>query len=259
MKKRLLFLLFLCFQSIGAQEKIVQTVEEIEKEVIDYIEKSILTYKINETELKSIKANFLEETTHHGEAFDEEGFESYIEELKRHKLRIAFFQKYPNKEAVYKAPSGFGNKQACSDGGFETGNTNTLYTARRAINPPLSTLTSVDIETTDDTVFPVIPIATTLNSLNAYATLVSPGADPNIPALNRVLNGNRAIRLNVGNNNGVNHGQHVTTLSRSFIINEDTFNYNYSVVMQNPTVEHGNEQQPFFVVRLYDINDNIIR
>jgi hypothetical protein len=127
------------------------------------------------------------------------------------------------------------------------------------MDPPLNTQASVDIVTTNNTDFPPISISTTLNSLNAYATLVSPGADPTIPTLNRVLNGNRAIRLNVGNNDIANLGRHITTLSRSFIINENTFNYNYSVIMQNPTVEHVNDDQPFLAVRLYDINNNILR
>jgi hypothetical protein len=91
MKKTILLLLFLCFQFVSAQEKKLQTVEEIEKEVMVYIEKSLPTYKINEAELKVIKENFLEEAAHHGAVFDEKGFQSYIEELKKHKLRIAFF------------------------------------------------------------------------------------------------------------------------------------------------------------------------
>ncbi|RBA27348.1 PKD domain-containing protein [Flavobacterium tibetense] len=255
MKKTLLFILFFSFCLVGAQNKSSLSIDQIEKEIEVYTKKQIKTYKLSPKETLTIRAGMMDEISHHGGEFDEEKFENSINEFKVYKLRIDFFSKFPEKKMVYEQPIlNNTQRQTCSDGGFENGAPTSVYTFRQAINP--TTGISTNIITTGANFAP-ISVSGTLNDNNSFLTLTSPGVDPLVP-VQRVFNGNRAIKLNASAAPQSNGGFHVTTMSRTFVINESSFNYNYSLILRNPG-NHPVNVQPFFVVRLYDSNNNIIR
>lgn len=261
MKKTLLFILFLCFQFIGAQEKSHLSIDQVEQEIAVYTKKKMDSYALSPKEILNIRAIMMDEISHHGGDFDEKMFEFALKERKIHKLRLKFFEEYKSKLLVYESSS-ITNRQICSDGGFEGGTPVAGYVFTRSnggftyLNPGDNTTLITRIPSGGLAAgFANFGISATLNDFNFSAALVSNGQDPNVPVLQRVLNGSRAIKINRSGNNGL---MDVTTMTRVFTINEATFNYNYSLVMENPIAGHLNSQ-PFFMVRLYDMNNNILR
>lgn len=114
--------------------------------------------------------------------------------------------------------------------------------------------------------FPMGP----LNGISDEAVVVGTGDDeslsgygishsrtnPNNP------NSTKAIRMNfaisgIGSTFQSPNSANVITMSKEFVAGE-VFVFNYSMVLQNPT-GHSFEQQPFFQVRLYDQNNNIVQ
>lgn len=255
MKKLLyLFLLLSIYSTSYGQKRSSLSIQQIEKQIEVYTQKNFNSFQLSPEEVLNIKSGMIDEVANDGATFDEKMFESAINRFKSYKLRIDFFSKFPEKKLVYEAPLLNSNlRQSCTDGGFENDDSINVYTFRQAINP--TTGVSTNIVTTDTTFVPITVVAT-INSFDSFATLVSNVADPNIPTLPAILNGSRAIKLNRSGNNSL---MDVTTMSRIFTINENTFNYNYSLVMENPTNRHYINTQPFFVVRLYDSLGNIIR
>jgi PKD repeat protein len=239
---------------MGAQEKSHLSIDQVEQEIAVYTKKKIDSYILSPKEILRLRTNIMDEIVHFGGEFDDKKFELSIIEYKTYKLRIDFFLKFPEKKIVYESSILNDNlRQACTNGGFESGAPTSIYTFRHAINP--NTGISTNIVTTGSNFVP-IAVSGTLNNNNSFLTLVSSGTDPLVP-VPRVLNGNRAIKLNASAAPQSTTGYNVTTMSRSFVVNESSFNYNYSLILQNPG--HPANSQPFFVVRLYDINNNIIR
>lgn len=248
------FLLILCFLGLGttiySQTPNQNLIEETEKQVSEYISQRLATFNIPIEEIKQIKKNIVEEN----KEMEEDGFEAItqnaIEYYKKHLLRVQYFKENPEKRKNYKNQASQRVLQVCSNGGFESGLGQ--YTFTQSILPSLTNTGSVNINTGSANFVPLAPSA--LNNSGGYATPVSAGTDPSV-AVSRVLNGNRAVRLNNMSNT---FGQiHITTMSRNFIVNENYFNFNYSLIFENPG--HNPQEQPFFVVRVYDQNDNILR
>lgn len=260
MKKTLLFILFFSFCLMGAQNKSSLSIEQIEKEIEVYTKKHNKTYKLSPKEVLSIRSSMMDEIEHHGGVFDEKLFELALSERIQHNLRLKFFEEHKDKINVYETSS-ISNRQICTDGGFEGTNPVSGYVFTRS-NGNFNYTTPTDNTTLITRVpfgglapgFATFGISPTLNDFNFFATLVSSGQDPNVPTLQRVLNGSRSIKLNRSGNNAL---MDVTTMSRVFTVNENTFNYNYLLVMENPPGHMGG--QPFFMVRIYDMNNNIIR
>ncbi|MEW5676027.1 PKD domain-containing protein [Flavobacterium enshiense] len=259
MKKLLLLFFLCCAPLLRSQEKIPIVIESVEKEIDAFISKEKLTFKLPDEYVKKIKANLLFESKEHAVPFDEKVFQNAILEIKKHELRKMFFEKNPKKKEPYEYPlTNREIQQTCPDGGFENGAPASVYTLRRAINPPMPGGDPTQIQT-NNTSFVAQAISGTLNNFNAFGTLVSPGQDPLIPTLNRVLNGNRAFKLNFPENSAVGTS-HVVTLSRNLTnINESFLDINYSVILNDPGTSHGLNQKPFFLIRLYDTAGNIIR
>uniref|UniRef100_UPI00404B80AE PKD domain-containing protein n=1 Tax=Flavobacterium sp. TaxID=239 RepID=UPI00404B80AE len=192
-------------------------------------------------------------------------FEENIEDYKYYKLKVEFFSKFPEKKEIYyKKKDQNGVQQICNDGGFEGANPLNGYVFRTyngnwqgggfTFQNPADFTTVI----TTTPAFEEIPNASIgLNDFTAFATLVddtAPGWVPNINMLDRVRTGTRAIKIN---SDSINFITDITTMSRNFIVNENTFNFHYSLVMENP-IGHPNAQ-PFFMVRLYNTaNPNVI-
>lgn len=259
MKKLLMIFFLCCLTSLQAQEKIPTTIDKIEKEIEEFISKETPTFKLSDEYVKKVKANLLFESKEHTTAFDEKVFQNAILEIKKHELRKIFFERNPKKKETYEYPLTTKEiQQTCPDGGFENGAPSSVYTLKRAINPPMPGGNPTQIQTNNANFVPQA-ISGTLNNFNAFGTLVSPGQDPLIPTLNRVLNGNRAFKLNFPEN--ANTGTtHVVSLSRNLTnINESFLDINYSVILNDPGTTHLLNEKPFFLIRLYNTAGNIIR
>lgn len=255
MKKSLLIIFFLSFQFLASQEKSNLSIEQVEQEIAVYTKKKIDSYTLSPKDVFRLRANLMDEVAHSGVEFDDKKFEQSIFEYKKYKLRIDFFLKFPKKKLVYEYPILSDNlRQTCTDGGFENGAPTSIYTFRHAINPTTGFSTNI---VTTGTNFVPIAVSGTLNNNNSFLTLVSNGTDPLVP-VPRVFNGNRAIKLNASASPQSLTDHNITTMSRTFVVNETSFNYNYSLILQNP-LGHPANVQPFFAVRLYDSNNNIIR
>lgn len=107
---------------------------------------------------------------------------------------------------------------------------------------------------------PTFPIGA-LNSTSAEAALVDIGVDPTLAGFGVNLsrtnpnnpNSTHAMRLNNFNHSPAN----VVTMTKEFIAGE-VFVFDYSLTLENPT-GHDYDEQPFFEVRLYDQNNNLIQ
>ena len=103
MKKTLLFILFLCFQFIGAQEKSHLSIDQVEQEIAVYTKKKMDSYALSPKEILRLRTNIMDEIVHFGGEFDDKKFELSIIEYKTYKLRIDFFLKFPEKKIVYES------------------------------------------------------------------------------------------------------------------------------------------------------------
>jgi len=254
--KKLLMLFFLCCAPmLRSQEKIPITIESVEKEIDAFISKEIKTYKLpKEIEMQFIK-NYQLEAEEHGFQSSESELKESLLGLKKFYIRKDFFNSNPKKREVYKQAKGANNmRQICSDGGFEDNVMTPKYEFTTA-SPPTNGV-SVNVVTTGGDFTPPFP-PTGLNDFNARYTLVSsPGTDPTT-GLNRVFNGNRAIKLGASNSTGINSGYQVTRMTRRFTVNESFINFNYLLILQNPG-HFPLTNQPFFTVRLRDTLNNIL-
>lgn len=138
----------------------------------------------------------------------------------------------------------------CLNSGFEQG-TGQFNFFRHSYAPTNSGFNGCN--TNVNTLIPTPPGALNQNNL---VNLVSPGFDPTLQnlfniQLPRVLNGQRAIRIN---NDVAQNNQEIVTMSRNYLINSDQLIFNFAAVMEDDG--HAAQNQPFFQVRLYDQNNN---
>ena len=175
--------------------------------------------------------------------------EKVLLNLKQMELRNLYFKnnsgilKYfiPNKKPDFL-------RQNCFNGGFENGYINYTY-EQRNINPAAHFNSSCS--NTDSSLSAFQPSG--FNNFNTNASLVTPGLEPHLFSLgvpvNRVKTGNWSLKLNptpispadaqTGNR---------TTVSRDFIINEDTIEFSY-LFLGHANTGHS---RSFFRYRLID-------
>jgi hypothetical protein len=161
-----------------------------------------------------------------------------------------------NKDSIPIKNKKFLPVQTCTDGNFETWTGSGFpYVFRRG----QSWSNTIDMLTDDNAGYTQFNVGTTINLFNNYASLVSNGTDPEVGAVQRVNNGSRAIKL--GKREPDNSSNDVVTMSRTFVINENFFNFSYNLILNNPSVQaggHGIDQRPIFLVRLFQ-EGNIVR
>ncbi|TXK74460.1 PKD domain-containing protein [Mesonia sp. K4-1] len=251
MKKSLFIICLILMNWANAQKIQKSSVEKTEQEISNYISEKIKDYQLSENILQEIRCNIQQENDVTGKKQLKENVQKAAEYYKKHLLRVEFFEEYPEKRESYTINHEPQPLQLCANGGFEGGLSG--YSFTQSVQASGWATSSVNVDTNHPSFTPINP--SPLNSLNGYVALVSPGNDPDV-SVPRVLNGNRALRLN---NNLVTNGLiHITTMSRNFTVNENFFNFNYSLILENPN-NHNPQTQPFFVIRIYDENDNILR
>lgn len=233
-----------------------QTQDSVELEVQSYITQNLPTYQIIESRLITYRTAMQTECLHNNQPFSEAVFQQSMQEVKKYDLRKQYFTQNPNKLAVFNLVPPASPGQLCADGDFENWPIANPFVFKIASWPTNGVAQNIITTGTDFTPFAV---GTTVDNFVASATLVSPGTDPNVPSATRVLGGNRAIKLNTPVSDGV---YNVVTMSKNYTINQNNFDFNYSVLLNDPndgTTGHPINGKPFFLVRIYDLSNNILR
>ena len=244
------------------EEKRIEQAQKIELEIEEFISSNINSYRLTNELIENVKnsksciGSPLPFTKSIAESYSKEELENMLIEIKKQELRKLYFEKHKESEILFQATD-LNRTISCTNGGFENGVAG--YTFRtmnlwQNQNGPGTGWNGINTVMTGNT-FNV----TTLNQFNnnTYGTLVSPGNEPLLANSNifipKVLNGNRAIKLNPSelSNNG---DYDITTMTRSVTIDDNFMDINFSLIMNNP----GHVGANFFRVRVLDAQNNVV-
>lgn len=265
--------LFLYSASISAQindyldseNKRISQAQQTEIEIQKFIDANFNKYKLSQ----SASDEVLQHLTDDGE-FTPEQVEKAKVNAKYIELRKLFFLRNPERKGDYIAntiPSSI--RQQCVNGDFESGTAGySFWTDSHPSNnnnnnnyPFFLSCATPTALTASNGMTPAV------NNFNARVTYIDDTSagylafDPalaalgvNIPTLS-ANGGNKCIKLN--NEEGLGSSD-LTTMSHNFSsINEETIDFNFSIVMNNK-IAHGQPIQPYFRARLYDEFNNIV-
>lgn len=247
---------------LAAENSRISTANQIEKEIQKFITDNFKNYKLS----KEITKEFIEHLREE-EDFTNAELQKAVDNAKVVELRKLFFRENPDKKKYYIAermPQTV--MQQCVNGDFESGTAGYSFWSDRHPQPQsgeaffLSCATPTALTSTN-------AITPAVNNFNAVVTTIDNAAtgyrqyDPvlaglgvNVPTMN-YNSGRRCIKLN--NQEGMGSSDQ-TTMSRYFPnINEPTIDFNFSLIMDNKPA-HGQPIQPFFRVRAFDQNNNIV-
>ncbi|WNM20199.1 3-coathanger stack domain-containing protein [Flavobacterium capsici] len=247
---------------IKLEENRINNSKSIEQELQLFIQKNYNSYSLT-TKIKQETIEHLRKE----EEFSDKELELALKNAKIVELRKLFFKKYSEKKKEYIAnPIPDALKQSCVNGDFENGTAS--YTFWSDAYPQPATGTAFFQSCATPTAATATNVITpSVNNFNSTVTLINSTAagyqqyDPvlasfgqNVPTLN-TNGGNKSIKLN---NAGGFGSSDITTMSRTFAnINEPTIDFNFSLIMDNKPA-HGQDIQPFFRVRAYDQNNNVV-
>ena len=227
--------------------------------VENYIISNIANYSFDETELNSIIDDL--QNNHDGNTNPIIGNEldGILEEIKKNNLYDLYFIQNPNNK-LYFAPTEIPVylKQACINGGFESGLAN--YNFRESNISTPEHFDEVECSTIDNLDSELGPNST-LDNLTGFATLVSPGNEPYLEnldiSINKVLTGNRAIKLNPSSTVQNNQTGNRVSMSRSFTLNENQIEFSFLYYGHTTEANSNNlHEDPFFRYRLIDNTTN---
>jgi hypothetical protein len=234
-----------------AEENVrIAKADTIEKDVTLFISDNLPNYSLTQAKIDEITEDML--NVHDGTEDPITGaeLEAVLLGAKKSELRKLYFETYPEKEAFFEpTPLPEALKQQCVNGGFEDGVAN--YTFRAFEVYPSTHLADGCSTNAGSSYTP-----TGLNQFQNRATLVSPGNEPLLAALNifinRVRNGNRAIKLSPNPVTASTDGQNgnVTAMSRNFIINENQIDFSFLHI--GSVVPVNSHTQPTFRYKLID-------
>ena len=247
---------------LNSEEKRISTANQIEFEIQKFIDNNFNNYVLSKEVTDDLITHLRSE-----EEFTDAELQNAIKKTKVYELRKLFFSENPDKKDSYFArPMPLSVQQLCVNGDFENGTAG--YTFWSDAHPQPASGTAFFLSCATPTAPTVLNAVTPANNdLNAAVTLIdntSPGYtqyDPtlaglgvNIPTL-FPSGGNKCIKLN--NEQGFGSSD-ITTVSRYFPnINQETIDFNFSLVMDN-TPAHGQTIQPFFRVRVLDQFNNVV-
>ena len=247
---------------LNSEEKRISSANQIEVEIQKFIDTNFNNYVLSK-EVTDDLINHLRSE----EEFTDAELQNAIRKTKVYELRKLFFSQNPDKKDSYFArPIPVSVQQTCVNGDFENGTAG--YSFWSDAHPQPASGTAFFLSCATPTVPTVLNAVTPVtNDLNAAVTLIddtSPsyqqydptlaGLGVNIPTL-FPTGGNKCIKLN--NEQGFGSSD-ITTVSRYFpTINQETIDFNFSLVMDNKPA-HGQPIQPFFRVRVLDQFNNVV-
>ncbi len=236
--------------------------EKTEIEIESFIKQNFNNYKLSKENTAHIIGHLRKE-----ENFTDAELEVAMVNAKKHELRKLFFAKNPDKKENYIAPPvPFSVSELCANGDFESGTAGYSFWSDMHAQPQSGTNFFMSCAT--PTALSATNVMTpTTNNFNSRVTVINSAAsgyqqfDPvlaglgvNVPTLN-TNGGNRCVKLN---NQGGFGSSDLSSMSRSFTtINQPTIDFNFSLVMDNKP-QHGQDIQPYFRVRAYDQNNNVV-
>jgi hypothetical protein len=247
---------------LNSEEKRISSANQIELEIQKFIDDNYNNYVLSKEITDDLITHLRSE-----EEFTDAELQNAIKKTKVYELRKLFFSENPDKKDSYFArPMPLSVQQSCVNGDFENGTAG--YTFWSDAHPQPASGTAFFLSCATPTAPTVLNAVTPANNnLNAAVTLIdntSPGYtqyDPilaglgvNIPTL-FPSGGNKCIKLN--NQQGFGSSD-ITTVSRYFPnINQETIDFNFSLIMDNKPA-HGQSIQPFFRVRVLDQFNNVV-
>ncbi len=247
---------------INAENKRVIDSEKTELEIDNFIKKNYNNYQFPQANLDNLIHHLKSE-----EVFTQAELDLAIVNAKRHELRKLFFFENPDKRETYLAkPIPVEASQQCVNGNFESGTAG--YSFWSDLHPQPSSGTAFFLSCATPTALTASNVINpTTNNFNSRVTVINSNAggyqqfDPilagfgvNLPTL-ATNGGTRCIKLN--NTQGYGSSDQ-TTVSRYFpSINQETIDFNFSLVMDNKP-QHEQPIQPFFRARVLDQFGNIV-
>lgn len=247
---------------IDAENKRILISEKTEAEIEAFINRNFNNYKLSQENTAQLIAHLREE-----EHFNDAELELAMINAKKHELRKLFFAENPSKKDSYVAPPvPLSVTELCANGDFESGTAG--YSFWSDLHPQPQSGTNFFLSCATPTAQTATNVMTpTTNNFNSRVTVINSTAggyqqfDPvlaglgvNLPTLN-TNGGNRCVKLN---NQGGFGSSDLTTMTRSFTtINQPTIDFNFSLIMDNKP-QHGQDIQPYFRVRAYDQNNNVV-
>jgi Secretion system C-terminal sorting domain len=251
-------------QYIPKKEKTLK-LQAQEKEVQQFISEKLNGYKLAPEREVAVRRNF--EKVKPGRLDAGKGtLDNLLLEVKKYELRKLYYEKH--------SPAGYRTTTKeetevgyiCDNGGFEDGITDDY----EFIYLPVSEA-YFDCEMPNFWGSTGSPPANTVNATTENATLVdndlavSNGNDPLLESIGihipRVHNGDFAMKLNGDMTEVIPDayvaGSTLTTMSKEFIADSDFVSYWFSLIVES-SVGHDSSEQPYFIVRLYDSDNNIV-
>ncbi|MCF6130427.1 T9SS type A sorting domain-containing protein [Flavobacterium sp. AS60] len=247
---------------LNSEERRISSANKIEVEIQKFIDDNYNNYVLSKEVTDDVINHLRSE-----EEFTDAELQNAIKKTKIYELRKLFFTQNPDKKESYFArPMPVAVQQTCVNGDFENGTAGYSFWSDAHPQPASGTAFFLSCATpTAPTIFNAVTPA--VNDLNAAVTLIdntSPsyqqydpvlaGLGVNVPTL-FPSGGNKCIKLN--NEMGFGSSD-ITTVSRYFpVINQETIDFNFSLVMDNKPA-HGQPIQPFFRVRVLDRFNNVV-
>lgn len=249
-------------QYLADENRRIEYSNQIEKEIVSFINDNFKNYRLSKETTNEVIQHLREE-----EEFSDEELQSAITNAKIYELRKLFFVQNPDKKEFYiaKQPSPT-IMQTCVNGDFENNTAGYTFWSDAYPQPDSGEAFFLSCAT------PTTPTASnmvtpTTNNFGSTITLIDSGSpgyqmfDPTLAGLGvnvPTLNGNGVTKCIKLNNAGGFGSSDITTMSRTFTsIDQPTIDFNFSLIMDNKPA-HGQPIQPFFRVRVYDQNNNIV-
>ena len=247
---------------LSAEENRITSTKQIEVEIQKFIADNFANYALSKEISDDVIKHLRSE-----EEFTQAELDKAIINTKVYELRKLFFAQNPDKKDSYFArPMPVSVQQQCVNGDFESGTAG--YSFWSDAHPQPASGTSFFLScATPSLSTPLNAVAPVTNDWDAAVTFVDntrpqfqqydptlAGLGVNVPTL-FTGGGNKCIKLN----NELGFGSSdITTVSRYFPnINQETIDFNFSLIMDNKPV-HGQAIQPFFRVRVLDQFNNVV-
>ncbi|MEO5777081.1 MAG: T9SS type A sorting domain-containing protein [Flavobacterium sp.] len=249
---------------LNSEDKRISGANKIELEINKFIDDNFDNYRLSNEVTEDVIKHLRSE-----EEFTDAELQNAIKKTKVYELRKLFFVQNPDKKDSYFArPIPLSVQQTCVNGDFENGTAG--YSFWSDAHPQPASGSAFFLSCATPTALSATNVVTPVtNDLNAAVTLIDnttagyqqydptlAGLGVNVPTLFASGGGgNKCIKLN--NEQGLGSSD-MTTVSRYFPnINQETIDFNFSLVMDNKPA-HGQPIQPYFRVRVLDQFNNVV-
>ena len=241
----------------------------VEAEIEQFIANNISKYKLTSEKVKAVKKSLESIKADSDLAQSGISLSTMLQNEKKAELRKLYLSKNPELKPVLMAiarPAPGVVRFACDNGGFESLLTDDYdFTSRAYYGSPYE---SVDCSLDTDTGFITLTTPALANSFGSLATLTDRGTgttpivDPTLHSMTPAVDlpvantGRYGVKLNNPTTPGTD-GKLVTKMVKTFFADAPRVSFSFLFICENPA-SHIPENQPRFIARLYDVNDNLL-